>query len=410
MAIPMQKGTQTFLWRWFGFLAILMVLGVYGAYHTLFRHEAPPVEWGMLVPSYVFFALAATGSSLVNSVYTVFGVERFRPLAKRGVLVSLLLIVPPLLFICLELGIPWQMYNLYVFFQFDSRMSWMGGLYMVFMASLAVELLVVILEHKLPTWVPKAVGWFVLTITLVVHTNLGALFGAVHAKALWSTHLLPAHFIVSAVTAGAAIHIVFTSLTYRIKIGRLPSVFRDLFSRSLAPLVVGLLVVNFVLIAEKFIAGAHHHALADATRLLSAGGYSVPFWGFEVLLGGLVPIALLVHPTTRRSPKWLLTAAALVVLGVYFSKYDLVVAGQGAGALPMLQHIPYHPEFGELLLLFGGTSIALFLYTLGEILLPLDPDEEPAWLIFPKRVVRVIPRSWIPVRYMHLIGDGSTTD
>ncbi len=396
-AIP--DGPRKFLWPWFGFLGVLMLLGIYGALHTVLRHEPPPVEWGMLVPSYVFFALAATGSSLVNSVFTVFGVERFRPLAKRGVLVSLLLILPPLLFICLELGIPWQMYNLYVFFQFDSRMSWMGGLYMIFMASLAVELVIVILENKLPHWVPKAIGWFVLTITLVVHTNLGALFGAVHAKAMWSTHLLPAHFIVSAVTAGAAVHILFTTVTYRIKIGELPAVFRDLFARSLAPLIVGLLGVNFVLVIEKFVAGAYHHALADATHLLAAGGYSVTFWGFEVLLGGIVPIVLLLHPATRSSAKGLLAAAVLVVLGVYFSKYDLVVAGQGAGALPLLEHIPYHPEFGELLLLFGGTAIALTLYTLGELLLPLDPDEEPVWLIFPARVMRLVPRSWLPIQY-----------
>ena len=396
-AIP--DAPRRFLLPWFGFLGLLMVGGVYGGLHTILRHEAPPVEWGMLVPSYVFFALAATGSSLVNSVHTVFGVERFRPLAKRGVLISLLLIIPPLLFICLELGIPWQMYNLYVFFQFDSRMSWMGVLYMVFMASLAVELVVVILEEKLPSWAPKAIAWFVLTITLVVHTNLGALFGAVHAKALWSTHLLPAHFIVSAVTAGAAIHIVFTSVTYRIKIGRLPGVFRDLFSRSLGPLVVGLLCLNFLLLIEKFVAGAYHHSLAHATQLLSSGGYAVLFWGFEVLLGGIVPIVLLVHPATRRSSRGLLAAAALVIAGVYFSKYDLVVAGQGAGALPLLEHIPYRPEFGELLLLFGGTAIALMLYTLGELLLPLDPDEEPAWLVFPARVMRLVPTSWLPTQY-----------
>ncbi len=399
-----KMGLGRLLW-WFGLLGVLMLLGAYGALHTLFRHEAPPLEWGMLVPSYVFFALAATGSSLVNSVYTVFGVERFRPLAKRGVLISLLLIVPPLLFICLELGIPWQMYNLYVFFQFDSRMSWMGGLYMIFMASLAVELLVVILEEKLPKWVPKAVGWFVLTITLVVHTNLGALFGSVNAKALWSTHLLPAHFIVSAVTAGAAVHIVFTSVTHLVKTGRVPAVFRDLFSRSLGPLVVGLIFVNFLLLGEKFVAGAYHHALADATHLLSAGGYAVTFWGFEVLLGGVVPLILLLHPATRRSAKWLLTAAAMVILGVYFSKYDLVVAGQGAGALPLLELIPYRPEFGEILLLFGGTAIALFLYTVAEILLPLDPEEEPVWLIFPRRVVRFLPQSLLPLRIRFLAED-----
>ena len=80
---------------WLVVLLALATVGVCGAYQILVRTETAPLEWGLLVPCYVFFALAATGSSLVNSLFTVFGVRRFKPMVKRGVLLSLLLIVPP---------------------------------------------------------------------------------------------------------------------------------------------------------------------------------------------------------------------------------------------------------------------------------------------------------------------------
>jgi Ni/Fe-hydrogenase subunit HybB-like protein len=37
--------------------------------------SAEDIAWGLLVPGYVYFALMATGSSIVNSIYTVFHYE-----------------------------------------------------------------------------------------------------------------------------------------------------------------------------------------------------------------------------------------------------------------------------------------------------------------------------------------------
>ncbi len=396
----LRGGPWTFTWRWLAVLAVVMLPGAYGLVHILFRHEPPPMEWGTLVPCYVFFALAATGCSLVNSIFTVFGVERFRKIAKRGVLLSVLLILPPLIFICVELGKPFQMYNLYIFFQPHSRMSWMGTLYMVFLFSLVVELVVMLLEESLPKWVPRVMGSFVLLVTLAVHTNLGALFGSINAKPMWSTHLLPMHFIVSAVMSGAAIHILFGSLVYIIKRGGLPERIRVLYSRDLSPLVIGLIIVNFALIAEKIIASTHDTGLAAAVAQLTTGGYAPIFWGFEIIIGGIVPLVILLNPKTRNSTRWLIAAAAMLIMGVFVSKYDLVVGGQSVAVMPLAGTIPYWPEFGEILFVFTGAGLFLMLFTLGEILLPLDPEEEPRWLIFPERVLRFLPDWLYPARHL----------
>ena len=77
---------------WLLFLIALIGAGAYGAYLILVRNEEGPLTWGLLLPSYVFFALSATGSSLVNSTSTVFGVKSLKPLIKRGILLSIVLV------------------------------------------------------------------------------------------------------------------------------------------------------------------------------------------------------------------------------------------------------------------------------------------------------------------------------
>jgi len=123
---------------------------------------------------------------------------------------------------------------------------------------------------------------------------------------------------------------------------------------------------------------------APYAKLLLAGSYSVSFWLIEIVAGGIIPLVILLSRTTKRSVPWLLTASILVVLGVYFSKYDLLIGGQSiqsfAGGF-----ISYFPGGGEILLLIGATAVCLLLYTVGELLLPLEPEEKPAWFVFVKR-------------------------
>ncbi len=380
-----------FLLWWVFLLIVLIGVGVFGAWQYVGRSEAASIPWGLLVPSYVFFALAATGSSLVNSMFAVFRVQRFKPIIKRGVLLSLMLIIPAAIFIILDLGRSYQAFNLYLLFHPSSRLAWMGVLYLIFGLSLLVELIVVIREERMSKWAPLLIGIIVLVATLIVHTNLGALFGSVTAKPLWSSHLLPLHFIVSALMIGATLHILFISTAYLFKTGSVPKELRQLFSRDYRPMVIWLILINFALIAAKFIPGIFSPVASSYVKLLLAGPYSLLFWGLEILVGGIVPLIILLYRKTRGSTRWLLSASALVVIGVYFSKYDLLIAGQSIG--PTWSFIPYFPEVGEILLVAGGVAVCLLLYTLGELLLPLEPEEKPVWFVFTKRWPRRFQKS-----------------
>jgi len=359
----------------------MITLGVIAAYQIVTRTESTEITWGILVPSYVFFALAATGSSLVNSISTVFNVKQFKPYIKKGVWLSLVLVIPALIFIVLDLGRWNHAYNLYLLFNPTSRLGWMGILYVAFILLLLVELIIVIKEDRLPKWSTITIGSMVLLITLAVHTNLGALFGAINSKPLFFSYFLPLHFIISAVLVGAAIQIAFLTLCSFIKQRKIPEELRQLFIKGYRPLIIGLILINWLLIIVKFVPGMLSLHTSPYIELLISGEYSWLFWGFEIVLGGVVPIILLLNRHTRDSIIAIYLSSIFVVLGVYFSKYDLLIAGQSI--MPFSnEFIPYTPPAVDILLLTGGISICLLCCTAGYMLLPLGNEERPKWLIF----------------------------
>jgi len=368
---------------WMAILVCLIIIGGFGAFTIVTRTHTPAVPWGMLVPSYVFFALAATGSSLVNSFFTVFNVPSFRPIIKKGVLLSIVLVLPALIFIIIDLGKWLQAYNLYILFNPSSRLGWMGYLYVSFLIFLILELIVVIREEYLPKWATQTMGILVLIVTLAVHTNLGALFGSLTAKPLWSSYFLPTHFIASAILVGAMFHIIFITVSYKIKNKEVPEGIKTLFCRDYRLFAIILIFINWWLIAVKFIPGLSSVKTSPYVDLILTGPYSGFFWGLEIAVGGILPLIILILPKTRRSLKLMFSAAILIAIGVYFSKYDYLISGQSIDPFTK-EFIRYTPELGDFLLFVGGACVCLLAYTLAKLLLPLEPEEEPGWFIFKK--------------------------
>lgn len=369
---------------WIFLLIALIGAGIFGAVKFVGRSDTESIPWGLLVPSYIFFALAATGTSLVNSISTVFKVERFAPIIKRGIWLSLILIIPAGIFIILDLGKANHAFNLYTLFHESSRLAWMGMLYLIFIVFLVLQLISMIRIERIAKWIPLIMGAIVLAATLTVETNLGALFGAVEAKPLWDSPILPLQFIVSAFMVGVCMHILFLSTSYTAKGKSIPGEVQSLFARDYRPWLIGLILINFVLIGAKFIPELMSVEANAYVKLLIAGPYSATFWGIEIILGGIVPLILLINQA-KESSKWLIGAAALIIVGIFISKYDLIIAGQSIGPTFTEDFIHYFPSIYEILTVLGGVAFCLLVYTFGEWLLPLEPDEKPAWFIFTKR-------------------------
>jgi molybdopterin-containing oxidoreductase family membrane subunit len=98
---------------------------------------------------------------------------------------------------------------------------------------------------------------------------------------------------------------------------------------------------------------------------------------------------ILFYSKTRESLKWVLGAAALITIGIFFSKYNLIIGGQSLGPTFTEDFISYFPSIYEILTVVGGLALCLLAYTFGEMLLPLEPKDRPSWFIFSKRASSV---------------------
>ena len=379
------KGANPLLCVWMLLLVIFIGLGIFGALRFVGRSESESLPWGLLVPSYVFFALGAAGVSIINSISTVFKVERFKPIVKRGIWISLMLLLPALIFIILDLGKTTHAANLFLFFHASSRLAWMGVFYTIFGIFLVLQLIGAIKHESFPKWTTLFVAIVVFLITLTIETNSGAFFGSVAAKPLWNSPVMPLSFVVSALLVGACLHVLFISTSYMSKKKSVPSEVQALFSGDYRLLLIGLILIYFVVMALKFIPELMSADASPYAKLLIAGPYSFNFWGLEIIVGCLIPLAILLYKKTRASAKWFLAASALITMGIFFSKYDLIIAGQSIGPTFYAAFIPYFPSIYEIFTVVGGVAVCLLIYTLGELLLPLEPNQKPSWFLFLKK-------------------------
>jgi molybdopterin-containing oxidoreductase family membrane subunit len=105
--------------------------------------------------------------------------------------------------------------------------------------------------------------------------------------------------------------------------------------------------------------------------LLLTGPLAVPFWLFEIGIGLLLPIAILIF--TRAQQKWaLVTVPLMVMTGMFFARYDFVIAGQLVPVVGRDVLWEYAPHWVEIMTVVGAISLCLLLYTIGNRLLPLE--------------------------------------
>ncbi|MEO8103293.1 MAG: NrfD/PsrC family molybdoenzyme membrane anchor subunit, partial [Betaproteobacteria bacterium] len=156
-------------------------------------------------------------------------------------------------------------------------------------------------------------------------------------------------------------------------------------------LLVVFIVTGLWFVAVLHLTGAYmtkHHGVVRFI-LLDGGVITAMFWLGQVVLGSLVPIALLLLPTLRDSLRATVTAAVLVVLGGIAQMYVTIIGGQAypQSLFPgyvesstffdgVIHH--YQPSVFELLLGLGGVAVAVTILTLGLRLFAFAPHRLPA--------------------------------
>jgi formate dehydrogenase iron-sulfur subunit len=114
------------------------------------------------------------------------------------------------------------------------------------------------------------------------------------------------------------------------------------------------------------------------------GGYANAFSGklgalfaIEIVLGGVVPLALLARESLRQRPAYLFAGTLLTAAGVILNRVSVVVLAMDLrGAMPQTAPETYAPSVFEWGISVGLIAASIFLFGLGARLFPVLPKEE----------------------------------
>ncbi len=355
----------------FGLMVIAgIAAGAYAFFvgHDVAYNNIREMPWGLLIATYAFLAITSTGLCLLAAISHVFGGNKLAPLANRMVWLSLVSIISAFFVIGMEIENPWRMaiYNV-ISPDLTSNIWWMGTLYGLAVGFMIVEFwLILTKKYK----AALALGVLGALTEVGANTCLGGVFATLPSRPYWYGAQLPVYFLACAFLSGAAAAVMFTHYSCIIRRKRMNSAVFDGIQSAGKVLLLMLVLVSvatFWNMVSYFVGGSN--AGRTAAEALISGPLATNFWVFEVAIGLVAPILLLAL-TRVRSITAMSSAALMTLVGMFFARYDMVVAGQivpefsGANGLPTYFH--YVPSSAEMLVVLGGLGLCGFAFLMGE--------------------------------------------
>ena len=336
------------------------------------------IPWGLPIVLAILLIGLSAGSLILSSLTYVFGREEYKPIARVAVFLAIVLILGAMIAIALDLGRPEKFWRLFMFFYMNNMTSMFainGILYGGYFVISLVYLGVIFSGNK--KW-SRVMGIVAVSWAVLVHMGTGAIFGFIATREIFHSVIKPLEFLAAALESGLALLImtVFFSLLFTKR-----SVDKGTII-SLGKLLLILAANLFLLVIVDKLTHFYSPNRASVVYLLT-GPYCPLFWA-QVVLGYLVPIAILAHPRAGNTVKGVLIASASTVVGIFFERCALVIPGT---AYP-LHYYPGHVEgiWGQvgpfpIMPVEVGLSIGLLaflgvIYFLGLRFLELLPPKE----------------------------------
>lgn len=331
-------------WRpilWMVWIAFLL-LGAWGLAQRFLQGHLPAgygsyVPWGLWIGIYFHGVGMAGGAFLLGGMGYLLGWRGFHDEKnlRQVIVLAVAAILPAFFAVWLDLGQLGRFQNIFFHPSFTSMMAFNSWMYSAFLAVAAVVWWM--------SYHPQGHVWLKPLVSLGVAFSLlfpsqsGAFFGVVDAKGYWHSALLPMMFLLSAVTAGSALLLlarVIIEASADHKLSGQEAEDEEAMIRVLRRVVLCGLIGYFVFeFAEFSITLWSPYLHAPALELVLFGPYWWVFWIIHLLIGGLIPLALLV---SRWKFGWTL-GAALVAVSFISARLNVLIPGQAIGELHGLQ-------------------------------------------------------------------------
>ena len=351
-------------------LGLFVLLGLGAAYYMeehghIVTGMNNQIVWGIPHVFAVFLIVAASGALNVASIGSVFGKSMYKPLAPLSGLLAIAMLAGGLTVLMLDLGRADRVIVAMTYYNFKSVFAWNVFLYTGFFAIVAVYIWTMMEQRMKPFTMPVGIAAFVWRLLLT--TGTGSIFGFLVARQFYDSALLAPMFIIMSFSYGLAVYILVLMASYRFTERPLGDVILLRLKNLQAVFIAAVLYIVAVFHLTNLYFTKHHGI--ERFILVDGGIHTQLFWIGQVLLGGLIPLALLFHPRLGKSRGGIASAAALVIVGGFAQMYVTIIGGQAYPLVmfPGMQESStfydgvvhhYTPSIAEIMLGLGGIAIA----------------------------------------------------
>lgn len=365
-------------------LAVGVTRFIYGLGVTTNLTDNHP--WGFWIGFDVMGGVAlAAGGFVIAAFNYIFGKKEFHPVARAAILTAFLGYIAVAVGLLFDLGLPWNIWHMIVFWNPHSPLFEVGWCVMLYLTVLFLEFAPVILEKfpQIPFLDSIHKFLFKLRIPLVIlgimlstlhQSSLGSLFLTMPYKLhpLWYSPILPVIFFISAICLGLMMVMtesMTTSYLYRKE-------FEANILKKISKAAVFMLIIYLTLrFVDIFSRGA-------GVMLFDGTVAAYLFW-CETLMVAIIPILIFLIPGLTKSINWLYIASLSGVFGIVFNRLNV-------GGLTHLNNLGnigsfYFPSWMELAVSAGVVSAAMlvFFYFIENYKvwdeIPVDPEDAPSY-------------------------------
>lgn len=378
MKIGSQAVGKPIVDAWTILFFIIAAIGLYGMAHVFFYGQEASygltryVSWGLLIIGYSFLVGITTGLSLLVIMCHLFGLKHVQLIERKLILLALTALLGGFYVIFWDLGGPFKLQVMRFVINFfpphvESAIWWMSTLYALELPIILIEIYLIFTKsHK---WLlPIAIISFLVCIS--AYSNMGFVFASNISRPFWFGAYIPISFILSALGLGAGFGLILCYFTKKL----VPQLEGKLYAAS----SILQKVLFFVVLGMMFFTGwrmgtalyAYQPEVSGAAIALLWGKLAFNFWFFQVLLGMIIPFFMLIKKPSSVAAFW---ASILVIVGVFFERYNTIVAGQlvpvNSIYYDKVFYVNYTPSFSEISLFISALGVAGLLYLIGDRIL-----------------------------------------
>ncbi len=368
---------------WLILYLIMAAIGIFGMASVYIKGQeasynvSREISWGLLIIGYAFFVGITTGLSLLSAFGHLFKFEKFHVLSRKMMWTALCALLAGFYIIFWDLGGPFRLQILrfvvnIVPFHWTSPIWWMSVLYALELPILIIEVLLLMANKEKLTFIASIIGFLV---GISAYSNMGFVFSANISRPFWHGPFIPLFFILSAIGLGASVGIILLFANRRQLPEERYQTALKVFSKTLF-LVILMIIFAKVWRTVSLLYGKQPMAYQAAKTLVS-GYLAFNFLFFEVIVGLAIPFIFLLTSRFRSTDLSLISAFAAII-GIFFMRYDSIVAGQVVSVVgayfPKVEVLHYFPSPAEISFFISAAGLLGLLYVLGSRILHLEEE------------------------------------